>query len=101
MTYKQLTDAEVLAEVKTLIAAQKLAWTTHSEARAAERGFDKAQIKECLMKGRFTERPTMTNRTGDVEYKFRIDAIVDSEKIAVAACLIPSKKVLVITVINV
>lgn len=101
MTYKQLTDAEVLAEVKLLASAQKLAWTEHSEARAEQRGFDKSQIKECLMKGRFSERPTMTNKTGDVEYKFRIDATVDREKIAVVACLIPSKKILVITVIDI
>ncbi len=101
MTYKPLTDAEVLSEVKLLTAANKLAWTHHAEVRAAQRGFDKAQIKECLMKGHFTERPTIPNRVGDIEYKFRMDAIVDSEKIAVAACLVPSEKVVVLTVIDI
>lgn len=98
MPIKPLSDAQVATEVKHLASANRIGWTRHAEEKMAIRGIDKGQVKECLRKGVFTERPTIPNRSGDVEYAFRIEAIVDSETIIVAASLIPTKKVVVITV---
>lgn len=98
MSHKLLSDAQVASELKTLTAANRIAWTRHSEERMASRGFDKSQVKECLKNGIFTERPTNPNQSTEIEYKFRVEAVVDGDLIAVAASLIPSKRVIVITV---
>lgn len=98
MPKKPLSDADVSAEVKKLTSANHVGWTRHAEEQMAQRGFDKGIVKECLKKGGFTERPTIPNRNGEVEYKFRMEAVIDNVCIAVAASLIPAKKVIVITV---
>ena len=98
MAFSLLTDDQVRTEVKSLVHAGKVAWTRHSEEKMAERGIDKGQVKECLENGSFTERPTVPNRFGSIEYKFRMESIVDGETLAVAASLIPDSKVVVITV---
>lgn len=99
MPHKLLSDDQVASEVKKLTSANRVAWTRHAEERMASRGFDKGQVKECLRNGTFTEQPTNPNQPGEIQYAFRIEAVVDGERIAVAASLIPSKKVIVITVI--
>ncbi|MBK6999128.1 MAG: DUF4258 domain-containing protein [Rhodoferax sp.] len=98
MSNKPLSDAQVATEVRHLVSANRIGWTRHAEERMALRGIDKGQVKECLKKGVFTESPTIPNRSGDIEYTFRIEAIVDHETLIVAASLIPAKKVVVITV---
>lgn len=98
MPYKPLSDAEVALEIRQLASANKIRWSQHVEERMAERGFDKGQVKECLRKGVFTERPTIANRPGEIQYVFRMEACIESESIAVAASLYPATKLVVITV---
>lgn len=100
MSAQLLTDNEVLAQVRGLATRNKVGWTYHALERMAQRGFDKSQVKECLMRGAFTENPTNPNKSGDIEYAFRISANVDGDPISVAASLCPDSKVVVITVID-
>jgi hypothetical protein len=93
-----LTDREVASKVRQLVKANRIAWTTHAEERLACRGIDKSEVKECLLRGTFTESPVIPNRSGPVEYKFTMQATVDSELLSVAASLLPAMKVVVITV---
>lgn len=98
--FQPLSDAEIAAQVASMASKNQIAWTKHVEKRMAERGIDKSQIKECLMRGRFTEKPTLPNRSGDIEYVFRMEAVIESENIAVGASLMPEKRVVVITVFD-
>lgn len=100
MPQEQLTDHQVLTEIRVLVQQSKIGWTKHAEERMAERGFEKGQIKKCLSSGTFIERPVLPNRSGELEYKFTLSGNVDGEIINVAACLIPEKKVVVITVFD-
>lgn len=72
----------------------------HVSQRMVERSLSKADIKDCLKQGYFTERPTIANKPGDLQYRFRMEATVDGVRIAVGAALIPSTRVVVITVFD-
>ena len=100
MPLDALTDAEVAEQVRQLAKASRVVWTTHAEQRLAQRGIEKSEVKECLRRGTFLERPFIPNRFGDVEYKFTMGATVDAEDIAVTASLVPDKKIVVITVFD-
>lgn len=95
-----LTDNDVLKGVRGLIAQGKIRWTAHVEDMMVSRGYARSQIKECLMKGYFTEAPIIANKPGPIQYKFRIKAIIDGEGIEVVASLTPDEKVVVITVFD-
>jgi hypothetical protein len=95
-----LTDGEVLGQVRDLVRNGCLKWTLHSEERMAERGYDHEQVKECLLKGNFTERPVIPNRPGPIEYSFRMSAVVDGSSMHVGASLVPETRVVVITVMD-
>jgi hypothetical protein len=100
MSFKPLTDQEILDGVRDLVARGKIGWTDHVEDQMTARGYHRGQIKACLARGGFTERPTIPNRSGPIQYAFRVEASVDGERIAVAASLIPEKRVVVITVFD-
>lgn len=100
MPSSELSDAEVLLQVRALAKAGRLRWTEHAQKRMAERGISKDEVKACLTCGHFGEPPTIPNRFGDIEFKFRMDATVDGERVAVAASLVPETRVVVITVID-
>ena len=99
MPNKQLSDRQVAEEVRALVKANRIQWSRHAEQRMAERGIDKGMVKECLKKGQFAERPTNPNRAGAPQYAFRMETSIDQVDLAVAAALVPSTKVVVITVI--
>ncbi len=101
MAFEPLADAEVLRAVRALVSQSKIGWTDHAEDRMAERGFSKGQVKKCLQNGYFSESPTIPNRPGAIQYKFTMQAVDEGSRIAVAASLIPDKKVVVITIIDV
>ena len=99
MPVKILTEGQVLKGVRDLVRQGKIAWVLpHTRVRMAERGFDSGQVKECLLKGSFSEPPVIPNRRGPIQYQFTMSARVDRENISVAASLFPESKVLVITV---
>lgn len=100
MPFEPLTDNDVLLGIRALTARGSIGWTDHAEERMVDRGFHRGQIKACLLSGHFTERPTVPNRAGPIQYKFTMEALVEGERIAVAASLIPEKKVVVITVFD-
>lgn len=100
MSHERLNDHQVLEQVRTLVRRGKIGWTDHVEQRMAERGFERGQLRQCLLAGYFLERPYSPNKSGELEYKFTIGGNVDGETIHVAASLIPEKKVVVITVID-
>jgi len=100
MPFTPLTDGEVTNGVRELVHRGKIRWTDHSEERLAEYGYDKSQVKECLLKGVYEERPIIDNRAGPIAYVFRICAQVDGELLRVVAKLIPEDRVVVITVIE-
>lgn len=100
MPQDSLTDGEVLAGLRDLVSKGKVRWTLHAKERMAQRKYDPSQIKECLLKGRFSELPTIPNRTGPIEYAFRMYAEVEGDPIEVAASLIPETRVVVITVLD-
>lgn len=100
MPQELLTDNQVLNEVRVLVRKNKVVWTTHAEQRMAERGYERGQVKDCLLSGCFFERPYHPNRVGDLQYQFALDGNVDGEPIRVVASLIPEKKVVVISVID-
>lgn len=95
-----LSDNDVLKGVKALIAQDKIKWRDHAEDRMAERGLDKSQVKACLLKGHFTERPTISNSAGPIKYQFRMEATIEGQVIAVGAFLIPEEKVVVRTLFD-
>lgn len=97
MSRPTLSDQEVERQVRQLARQGRNRWTTHAEEKMAQRGISKDQVKQCLTAGYFEERPTISNRPGDIEYKFRMAAIVDGEPIRVVASLNPSSAVVVIT----
>lgn len=98
MPFEHLSDNDVLAGVRALVAKGKIVWTNHVEDQMADRGFDRTQIKSCLSNGNFAELPTIANKPGPTQYVFRMQSIIDGQSIAVAASLIPDAKVVVITV---
>lgn len=101
MPSPHLSDQEVRDELRRLVRQGKIAWTDHAGARLAERGFERGQVRECLLAGYFREAPTIPIRSGPIGYKFTMEATVEGERIAVAACLYPQQNVVVITVIDV
>lgn len=101
MPQETLNDVEVLNRARALVSKSKIVWTRHVEERMTERGFDRSQVKECLLSGAFNERPHIPNRFGSIEYKFTMVACVDGERIEVAASLVPDQHVVAITVIDI
>jgi hypothetical protein len=94
-----LTDNQVLAEVRRLVRIGKIRWKDHAEIRMAERGYERGQVKQCLLSGRFNEALTVPNNAGDLQYVFKISANIDGMPIDVVASLYPEARVVVITVI--
>jgi hypothetical protein len=95
-----LTDNQVLDGVRVLVRQNKIRWTDHSEQRMEERGYDRGQIRQCLLSGVFVQRPVIPNRTGPLQYEVKMRAKVDGVWIEVVASLVPVTKVVVITVID-
>lgn len=95
-----LSTPEVLSEVRRLVRAGKVAWTHHAEMRLAERGFDRSQVKGCLLAGGFKEPPIIPIGGGSLGYEFKMAANIEGEAIAVVACLYPEKNVVVISVMD-
>src|SRR5216683_7704467 len=100
MASNPLSDAEVLRQIRDLVARDLIVWGPHVEERMAKRGLDKYQAKECLLKGHFEEKPTVPNRTGPIEYTFRLRHRMEGQVIKVAASLFPQQDVFVITVMR-
>jgi len=100
MPAETLTDGQVLVGVRDLVGQGKIAWTFHARERMAERGVDSGQVRECLLKGSFSESPVIPNRGGPIQYTFTMSARIDRENIPVVASLFPESKVLVITVLD-
>lgn len=100
MSYKPLTESEVLADVRRMAASNKLVWSAHAEDRLCERGLDREQIKACLLKGNFVNKPYVPNKPGEIQYEFKMKAKIDSEQISVVASLRPEKNLIIITVIK-
>nr|WP_200384217.1 DUF4258 domain-containing protein [Rhodocyclus tenuis] len=96
----QLSETDILRGVRALVGRGRVRFTVHAEERMAERGFDQGQVKECLCKGFFVEPPVIPNRAGPIEYKFNIQAQVDSQTMQVVATLRPEQNIIVITVID-
>jgi hypothetical protein len=101
MPSPNLSDQEVRDELRRLVRQGKIAWTDHAGTRLAERGFERGQVRECLLAGYFTEAPTIPIGSKRIGYQFRMQATVEGVRIAVAACLYPEQNVVVITVIDV
>lgn len=97
---KELTDGEVRQQVRDLVGKDKISWHPHVEERMAKRGYDRGQIKECLVRGIFSERPTIANRRGPIQYDFRMRGTVDGDQIEVGASLIAESHVRVVTVFD-
>jgi len=95
-----LSDNEVLSGVRDLVGRSRIRYKDHAEDRMIERGYTRHDVQQCLMRGRFTERPFLANRSGPLQYKFTVRAMVDGRSIDVAAALYPDQNVLVITVID-
>lgn len=100
MSREGLTDTQVLDETRMLVGQGQIRWSAHAEQRMAERGYERGQIKECLLSGYFIEPPTVPNMGGNLQYKFRIHGNIDGEAIEVVASLVPENRVVVITVID-
>ena len=99
MPQEQLNDNQVQVAMRDLVRKGSLRWTDHAEQRMVERGYDRSQIRQCLLSGYFFEQPYIPNRNGDIEYKFTVRGQVDGEVMDVVAVLMPETRVLVITVI--
>lgn len=100
MVQECLTNDQVLHGMRILVRQGKIKWTVHAEERMAERGYERGQVKQCLLSGSFIEPPHIPNRAGDVQYVFKMHANIDSEAIDVVASWVPEKKVVVISVID-
>jgi hypothetical protein len=98
--FQGLNDGEVLHQVRTLVRQGRVHWTLHIDGQMVARGYDRGMIKECLLTGHFVERPTVPNRSGPIQYEFRMRAIVDGDQMDVVASLIPEKRVVAITVMD-
>lgn len=92
-----LSDPQIRTELKKLVSKGRVVWTAHAEERMELRGIDKGMVKECLSKGFFEGRPYLSNKSADINYEFKIVAIVDGEPLAVVAALYPDSHVAVIT----
>lgn len=92
-----LTDAEVADGVRAVVLARGVHWSRHANERMAERGIDRGMVYECLSKGNFSERPFQPNVSGDFQYKFTMQSIIDGELVTVAASYIPTTKLVIIT----
>lgn len=99
MPHELLTDGQVLRRVRDFVSKGCIKWTHHAEDQMAMRGYDKDQVKKCLLSGQFTENPHQPNR-GPIEYKFKMFAVIEGRKIEVVASLNPDTKVFVITAID-
>ena len=95
-----LSDGQVAAEVRSLVAKGKVRWTDHAEEMLEERRYSKDEAKECLRKGQFVEAPHVPNRPGKIQYAFAMASNVDGRSIKVVAALVPSERVVVISVID-
>lgn len=97
MSVHCLKDGEIRRQIRELTSKNKIAWAAHAEIRLVEREIDKSQVKECLQKGSFDESPAPSIRGSELNYKFRMKALVDSEWLYVGASLYPGRNVVVIT----
>ena len=97
MSVPRLKDSEVRDQIRGLTSKNKIAWGIHAEIRLVERAIDKTQVKECLQKGVFDEGPAVSIRGSEINYEFRMKAVVDSELLNVVASLYPARYVVVIT----
>lgn len=95
-----LSDNEVLSGVRDLVGRSRVKYKDHAEDRMVERGYTREDVHQCLMRGRFTERPCLANKSGPIQYKFTVRAFIEGRRIDVAAALFPDQNVLVITVID-
>ena len=97
MPYQGLSDGEITEQVRRLVSQGRIQWLPHALSQMADRGIAKDQVKECLQVGYYEEPPTVPNRGGAIEYKFRMAAKVDGDQLQVVASLVPDSKVIVIT----
>jgi hypothetical protein len=97
---QSLTDAQVLEQVRRLVGKDRVRWTRHIQEQMEKRGLSKDQVKQCLRGGFFEEAPTVPNRPGEIEYAFRMAAVIDGQQIRVAASLLPDSHVVAITVFD-
>ena len=96
-----LSDVEILTKVRAIAVGKgTIAWTTHALVRMSERGIAQDDVKACLANGHFEERPNIPNRSGNLEYEFKMKATIDSEPLAVVASLKTENRILVITAIT-
>lgn len=95
-----LNDSQILSGVRKLVGQDKIAYTRHAEERMRERGIDRSTVKKCLAKGHFAEVPVIPNTSGNIEYQFKLHAIIDGDPVEVVAKLIPEVRTVVITVID-
>jgi hypothetical protein len=100
MSQKTLSNIQILEEVRALVRQNRIRWRGHAETRMMERGYERGQVRECLLSGRFVESPIIPNKGGDIQYEFKIGASVDGVAIEVVASLVPETRVVVITVID-
>ena len=100
MSQDGLTDGEILKQVRDLVAKGKVVWTGHSEQRIAQYGLAREQITDCLLRGIYEDNPVVPNRTGPLQYSFRMRCRMEGVVIRVAASLYPDSHVVVITVID-
>ena len=100
MPNEGLTNNQVLEGMRALVRQGKISWKKHAEKRMAERGYERGQVKQCLLSGHFVEPPVIPNKGGEIQYEFKIHANVDGMAIDVVASLVPETKVVVISVIN-
>lgn len=100
MSFAELSDDQVLQGTRELVRLNKIRWKSHAEIRMAQRGFDRGQVRKCLLVGGYIERPIIPNKAGDIQYEFKIGATVDGMPIHVVASYYPDTKVVVITVID-
>ena len=89
-----------MAQSRELLRQGKVRWTRHVETRMAERGFQKDEVRDCILSGRFVEPPFVPNKSGEFQYEFKVGALIEGRDIEVVVSLVPERRVIVITVID-
>lgn len=98
MSSEELKKSEVLKQVKELVLAGKLFWSSHSEDRLDQRQISRQEVTEVLLNSQDFDAPPCTEtKYGRVVYKFSMAAQVGTKRIGVAASLDPQKKVVILS----
>lgn len=97
--HKIPTKQEAENIIKQLALAGKISHSTHCKERMKERDITMPQVLNCLLKGKITEGPILSNRSNS-GYEVCVEKVSAGDWLKVVVCIKFTERLLLITVIR-